>query len=471
MADFWDTFAGVGQALGGIPEGIDKGLAPFKTWEQIDTLSQANQAAALKNRNADLEQQYRESAPNYYGDFTQKAQTGFQADTAKNQYNTADFQNQLAFRNSLLTPEVQQELSKYTPGSPEWMAVYGRAMGATNPEAVLAFNKDTYLPAQARGGGQQISADYLRAAAANMVNPATGEKYGPGVQVQFDPSGAISVTAPDGTPIDMGPNALTIAQQWAGNTAPYTAFNQRRTDERTQQVANVKMVNDTITAMQGKAGTDSIATNFVNLAKQAADQLKANDTARTKLDSQYFDDPNEKQRRLDALDKEDQDLKRQIVYYQGLVEQRGASRMPFGGAGGGGYGGGGGYAAAGPGGYPVGPGGAPGGVRGAMIRGAAGGPAAVQWVNGKPVPVGTPGATSVPNRGAPAAAPAAAAPGTSAEVIAGPNMSLAETESPYGYLEPYQPPFANLLPQRSTRGGGGAGYLPPASYGWMWTGG
>lgn len=354
MADeFWQGLAGFGNALSAIPKGLELGLQPMKTLEDIQRQSIANDYQSQVARNAMLEQQAREGmgVPSYYGDLTQQKQTGFQQDIAKNQLGQFGAQQSLAERQYVNSPEFQGQIQGLDPLGPEYAAALAQARMRTDPFGAGTYATQVELPAQQRAANQQ--------AAEAFIQNSLSEKYGPGVQVYRLQDGTYAAQAPDGSDIDLGPTLTAVAQQIAGNPTAYSALATRQANARAQQVANVGMINTTITAMQRQAGTDPELNGYVNMTKEAGDRLQMIATERAKLDTVYME-PEAKAQRIAQLDAAEQQWSNIANQYMQAFNQRAVQRR-------GGFGGGGMPGV--PGTQMLPGGGVPGAVRQAAARG------------------------------------------------------------------------------------------------------
>ena len=250
---FLDTIGDIGEALSGIPYGIDKGLAPFKTWEGVRTADLQNDLRDISNRNALLEQQAREGmeVPSYYGDFTQSKQTGFQDTTAKNLLDIFNQQQALAMRQYGASPQGQAEFVGMVPGSPEYAAAQAAIQGRFDPFGAGAFGVSTLNPLRNQAATEQVAAQYGSNVLASMYGLDPSE-----IQLQRGPNGEWMATA-FGEQLQIPREALITMAGMSGIKGP--------SEFRDTQLRNIQAVNT------------ANANNFTNIYKALVQDEMRND--------------------------------------------------------------------------------------------------------------------------------------------------------------------------------------------------
>jgi len=232
---FLDTIGNIGEALSGIPYGLNQGLTPFNTWEGIRTKDLANDRSELQLQDLAQIQAARDAAANYYGDLVNAAQTGNQFTSAKNLYGTDTAQQQLAYAQFMRSPEGQALLANQMPGS------YGFDQG-------LLQGASQFLPTQVpdmfkqygmagldqQAAGQQVGEQMLRYQLQQM-NPGSQVDV-----VRMPGQGYVALV--DGQPMDIPASLLRGAYAAEGVNAPQQAINTQVQLERAIQTGNVDMI-------------------------------------------------------------------------------------------------------------------------------------------------------------------------------------------------------------------------------------
>ena len=287
MADeFWQALGGFGNALSAIPKGLELGLQPMKTLEDVQRQGIANDIQSQVARNAFLQQQAREgqTTPGLYGDWAGEQQTGFQQGMAKNQLGTQGFQQDLALRQYLTSPEGQAAFAGKQPGTGEWDAAMAQAMSRFTPMGVPQFQSTVMGPAQSTAANLQNAVQGLQYKLGQLPDPVTGQPYGNDIQVSALPGGGFGATRiSTGEPVQIPSSYLTYAAQMQGNLAPWNAINAQATLQNTLQTSDANRMSVLIKAAQDtlandpytRMATDSLASTQKELAALGVERTNA----------------------------------------------------------------------------------------------------------------------------------------------------------------------------------------------------
>lgn len=283
---FYDTIGDIGQALSGIPQGLNAGLTPFGTWENIRTKDLANDRTDLQLQDLAAIQAARDAASGYYGDLVGAAQSGYQNTIAKNQFGTDTYQQQLALAQYMRSPEGQALLAGQTPGSYGYDA--GLLQGASQflPMQVPDMFKSYGMNAlDQQVAGQQVGENMLRYQLQQM-NPGSQIDV-----VRMPGQGYVALV--DGQPMDIPASLLRGAFGAEGISGPQNAIDAQIKLQQAIQTGDMNLITQALKATEGFQNDPMVAQLNKVLAENRL-ELNSLVAQRAKIDSTFFPDPQEK---------------------------------------------------------------------------------------------------------------------------------------------------------------------------------
>lgn len=304
MPDFWENFAGIGNAFGDFASGVNQGMAPLKSWEAIRQADLANDIQEQAARNAQFQQQAREgvATPGLYGDWATQVQTGFQQDTAKNQLGTQGYQSDLAFRNYMVSPEGQAEFRGLVPGSGEWNAKMREKIaqflpyGTANTMGVPEFQTKVMGPSQNVAENQQLALSGLQFKMGQQVDPMTGQPYGNDVAIRpLQGGGYEARRISTGEQVQIPRLLLVAAAQDVGNVAGFNAIKEQATLQNTLQTGDVARAVSLLKAVQDTAASDPTMLAGTKMLEYGTKALTSLDAERARV-PQYAFTPEDQQK-------------------------------------------------------------------------------------------------------------------------------------------------------------------------------
>jgi hypothetical protein len=338
--DFWQALGGFGNALSAIPKGLDAGLQPMKTLEDIQKSSISNEDAAniLASKEGTSPYDYYNSG--VFKDTQTNLAGGYKSQLAGQADQSNYLMNQYA-----MSPEGRAALQGLDPTSPQYaMALEQMRIQHGNPFGVPDDVVKTLIPAEQRGANQQASQNFLQTAMMSMKDADGNPMFGEGDTVVPSPSGGYVMKKANGDVVAVPYNLAAFAQQMEANPTLFNALKARADASNAQRTSDLGALTTTTKLGQDQTAADPILV----FAKGALESVDKADNAlaveRSKLPA--FDSP-ERQQALATIEAQQKsnDARRQqlmsMVYGQaqrrGLsvgTPSTGATGQSFGGAGG-----------------------------------------------------------------------------------------------------------------------------------------